>query len=295
VSLARFIAAQRTQYGIPHTVSCRALKVSVSWFYKWRHGDVSLRRARRRALAATVAWLFRKHRGTYGSPRITADLRGLGWRVSKNTVAAVMAEQHLVARPRRRRRGTTKADAAARKAPDLIRRDFTPPGKPDMHWVGDLTDIPNEEGPLYLATVEDLYSRRIVGFALGEHHDPDLARAALCVAIAVRGGDVDGVVFHTDQGGEYTGAAFTAACRRAGVTQSMGRTGSALDNAAAESLNSTLQFELLAGRRFTSRAQARRAVAGWVDEYNQTRRHSTTGMLPPAVFERAHAGLAQAA
>ena len=122
MNLAGFVAAQRTTHGIPHAVACRALGVSQAWFYKWRHGDASTRRARRRALAAAIAQLFARHKGSYGSPRITADLREAGWRVSVNTVAAVMAELHLVARPRRRRRGLTKADAAARKAPDLIRR-----------------------------------------------------------------------------------------------------------------------------------------------------------------------------
>jgi transposase InsO family protein len=264
------------------------LKVSQSWFYKWRRGDVSVRRARRRALTETVNFLFRKNEGRAGSPRITDDLRDMGWRVSKNTVAAIMAERGLRARPRRRRKGTTRADRSARKAPDLLHRHFAPPAEPDRTWVGDLTEIPTGEGRLYLACVIDLFSRRVVGFALGPRHDPDLARAALHVAVAVRGGNVAGVVFHTDQGGEYTGQVFRDACRRAGVTQSMGRTGSALDNAVAESFNSTLEFELLADHHFPSRAEARRAVAGWIDEYNQTRRHSTAGRMPPVVYERTH-------
>jgi transposase InsO family protein len=291
VSLAGFIAAQRTEHGVPHAVCCRALGASQAWFYKWRRGDASARRERRRALAALVAELFKAHRGAYGSPRITAELRDLGWAVSKNTVAKVMAEQKLAARAKRKRRGLTKPDAAGRKAPDLLRRDFSPPAEPDMRWVGDLTEVPNDEGRLYLASVEDLHSRRIVGFALGERHDAELAKAALFVAIAVRGGEVAGVVFHSDQGGEYTGRAFAEACARAGVRQSMGRTGSALDNAPAESLFSTLQFELLAGSHFATRAQARRAVAAWIEDYNRIRRHSTNGMLSPMAFEaaRAHA------
>jgi putative transposase len=256
MSLAGFIAAQRTEHGVPHAVSCRALGTSQAWFYKWRGGDASLRRERRRALAALAAELFKAHHGAYGSPRITADLRDLGWAVSKNTVAKVMAEQRLAARAKRKRGGLTKQDAAGRKAPDLLRRDFSPPAQPDVRWVGDLTEIPNDEGKLCLASVEDLHSRRIVGFALGERHDAELAKAALCVAIAIRGGEVAGVVFHSDQGGEHTGGLFAAACARAGARQSMGRTGSALDNAAAESLFSTLQFELLANRHFTTRAQA---------------------------------------
>lgn len=289
MSVAAFIATQRSEHLVPYAVTCRLLGVSQAWFYKWRDGDVSLRRSRRRVLAALVAYLFRRHKGNYGSPRITADLHDLGWAVGHNTVATLMVEQRLVARRRRKRRGLTKADAAARKAPDLLGRDFSARAKPNVAWVGDLTEIPNDEGSLYWAAVLDLHSRRIVGFALGEHHDPALAKAALCMAIAVRGGDVAGVIFHSDQGGEYTGQVFARACRNAGVKQSMGRTGSALDNAPAEALNSTLEFEVLAHHHFTTRAQARAAVVAFVEEYNQTRRHSTNGMLAPAAFEAAQA------
>jgi putative transposase len=284
VSLATLIAAQRAEYGIPAAVSCRALGVSQAWFHKWRKGDRSPRRKRRTALAATISYLFTKHNGTYGSPRITADLRALGWRVSPNTVATLMAEQGLVARRKRKRRGTTRADKSARKAPDGLRRDFSPPARPDVRWCGDLTEIPTDEGRLQLAAVLDLHSRRCVGFAMGIHHDAELARAALCVAIAVRGGVVAGVLFHTDQGSEYTANLFVEACRSAGVTQSMGRTGSALDNAVSESFNSTL--ELLSRRHFLTREQARHAVAAWIDEYNTDRRHSTNGMLSPVDYER---------
>jgi putative transposase len=294
VSLAALIAAQRVEYGIPHTVSCRALGVSQAWFYKWRRGDGSLRRRRRAALAAMIAYLFQAHRGTYGSPRITADLRAMGWRVSTNTVARLMAEQGLLARQKRRRRSTTRPDRSARKAPDALKRDFTPPATPNARWVGDLTEIPTDQGKLHLAAILDLHSRRCVGFAMGAHHDAELARAALCVAIAIRGGSVAGVIFHTDQGSEYTGQLFAQACHGAGVTQSMGRTGSALDNAAAESFNSTLEFELLSRRHFATREQARRAVAAWIDEYNTVRRHSTNDMLSPVDYERAHAAASRA-
>ena len=210
MSLTEFIASQRAELGVPHATACRALGLSQAWFYKWRDGDVSLRRARRQALAAQVALVFTRHRRRYGSPRITAELREAGWRVSENTVAALMREQHLVAR-RRRHRSLTRRDKNARKAPDLLQRDFTPPDEPDVRWCGDLTDIPCEEGKFYLASVLDLHSRRCVGFAMSDHHDAELARAALCTAIAVRGGEVTGVVFHTDQGGEYTGALFARA------------------------------------------------------------------------------------
>ncbi|HUO41187.1 MAG TPA: IS3 family transposase [Mycobacterium sp.] len=142
-------------------------------------------------MAAIVAYLFAKHKRTYGSPRITADLRDMGWRVSTNTVAALMAEQGLVARRKRRRHGTTKPDKLARKAPDLLRRDFSPRAEPNVAWVGDLTEIPTDEGKLHLASVEDLHSRRIPGFAMGIHHDrPVGARSAVhgdCGARRVRG------------------------------------------------------------------------------------------------------------
>jgi putative transposase len=288
VSLAGFIAAQRAEHAIPCASSCRAVGVSQAWFYKWVHGDVSLRRARREALAAQIRYLFTKHKRRYGSPRITADLQALGWRVSKNTVAELMRELGLMARPKRRR-GTTKADRSARKAPDLVGRDFSLRDTPNQVWVGDLTDIPNEEGPLYLASVLDLHSRRVVGFGMDAHHDAELARGALCMAIAVRGGEVAGVVFHTDQGGEYTGQLFATACTHAGVTQSMGRTGSALDNTVAESFHSTLEFELLRGARFATRAEARAAVAGYLEEYNLDRRHSTCGMVSPVAYEHTQA------
>ena len=287
MSLAALIAAQRAHYGIPHAVSCRALGVSQAWFYKWCNGDGSPQRHRRKALAATIAWLFAQHKGTYGSPRIVVDLREMGWRVSANTVAALMVEQGLVARRTRRRRGTTKADKSKRKAPDLLGRDFTPPLAPNVAWVGDLTEIPTDEGKLHLAAIIDLHSRRVPGFAMDVHHDAALARAALCMAIAVRGGSVTGVIFHTDQGGEYTGDLFAQACRAAGVTQSMGRTGSALDNAVAESFNSTLEWELLRHSHFRTREAARRAVAAWIENYNGQRRHSTNGMLSPIAYEQA--------
>jgi putative transposase len=259
--------------------------VSQAWFYKWRNGDRSPRRHRRKALAATIAWLFAKHKGTYGSPRIVADLHDMGWRVSKNTVAKLMAERGLVARRKRRRRGNTKPDKSARKAPDRLRRNFAPPSAPNVAWVGDLTEIPTNEGKLQLAAVLDLHSRRVPGFAMDIHHDATLARAALCMAIAVRGGAVAGVIFHTDQGGEYTGEVFVQACRSAGVAQSMGRTGSALDNAVAESFNSTLEWELLSCSHFHTHEQARRAVAAWIDDYNTRRRHSTNHMLSPVDYE----------
>jgi transposase InsO family protein len=213
------------------------------------------------------------------------DLIEAGWTVSVNTVAASMARQGLQGRsPKRKRRSLTRPDKAAAPIPDLVGRDFTATAI-NVKWCGDLTEIPTDEAKLYLATVEDLASRRLPGFALSEHHDAPLAKAALCMAAATRGGDVRGVIFHSDKGGEYTGHVFTAACKALRVVQSMGRVGSALDNAAAESFNSTLEWELLSRRHFATKDQARREVAAFIDRYNHRRRHSTCGMLPPVAYE----------
>jgi transposase InsO family protein len=209
-----------------------------------------------------------------------------GWAVSKKSVAASMARQGLRGRcPKRKRRSLTRPDRAAAPVPDLVRRDFRA-DRVDQRWCGDLTEIPTEEGKLYLATVEDLCSQRLPGFAIGEHHDAELAAAAIKMAIAVRGGDVTGVIFHSDHGSEYTATTFQRLCRRFGIRQSMGRVGSALDNAAAESFNSTLEHELLSRRNFATKAEARHAVAAWIDGfYNRVRRHSSIQMQSPLEFE----------
>jgi putative transposase len=285
--VAAFIAAQRARYGIGYAVACRALGVSQSWFYKWRHADVSVRRARRRQLADEVRRLFERRRGRYGSPRITADLVEAGWRVSPNTVAGLMRELGLTARPRRRRKGTTRPDAGRWRAPDLVRRQFAA-RRPDRKWFGDGTEVVTGQGKLHLASVLDIFSRRVVGFALSEHHDADLAYAALAMAVAVRGGQVAGVILHTDQGSEYTARSFRQACHRLGIRQSMGRPGSALDNAAIEAWHSTLTFELRSRESFATKAIARARVAAWIDEYNRERRHSALGMQSPINYELAY-------
>lgn len=289
MSVATFIAAQRTEHRVPHAKCCRWLGVSESWFYKWHDREPTPREARRAALDAAVKASFDDSGGTpgtYGSPRVFEDLVEAGWTVSKKTVAASMARQRLQGRsPKRKRRSLTRPDKAAAPIPDLVKRDFNADAV-DQRWCGDLTEIPTDEGKLYLATVLDLGSRRMPGFALGEHHDAPLARAALCMAAAVRGGKVSGVVFHSDKGGEYTGDVFAQACAGLGAVQSMGRVGSALDNAAAESWNSTLEWELLSRRHFATKDQARREVAVFIDAYNHRRRHSSCEMMPPVAYER---------
>jgi putative transposase len=199
--VAALIAAQREDHLIPHAVACRALGVSQSWFCKWRGGAPGPRARRRDRLKAEVSRLFKVRQGKYGSPRITADLRDGGWRVSENTVAALMRELGLAARRKRRRKAATRPGKGRWRAPDLVKRDF-PAGQLNRKWFGDGTQIATDEGRLHLVSVLDVASRRVLGFALGERHDAALAYGALAMAIAVRGGQVPGVVFHTDQGSE---------------------------------------------------------------------------------------------
>jgi transposase InsO family protein len=276
-------------------VACRALDVSESWFYKWRTGKRTVRGQRRAELDAAVTAAFDASGGTYGSPRLVHELRGQGWRVGENTVAKSMVRQGLVARCPRRRRGLTRPDRRAVPFADLVERDFTA-AAPDVKWCGDMTDIPTDEGPLYLASVEDLFSRRLLGFAMSEHPDAKLAKASLHMAVAVRGGSVARVIFHTDRGSTYTAELFTTACTQLQIRQSMGRVGSCLDNAAAESFFSTLEHEVLSRHRFATRDEARRFVARWIDSfYNRLRRHSRCQMMSPIDYEHAVATAADQA
>ena len=224
--------------------------------------------------------------GRYGSPRVLADLVEDGWRVSKKSVEASMARQGLVARPTRTRRGwLTRPDKAAPPVPDLVKRDFTAPAI-NHKWCGDLTEVPTDEGKLYLATVEDLASRRIVGFGLSEHHDAELATGALKMAVAVRGGDVAGTIFHSDRGSEYTANLFEHGLLDAARSPSRW---------AGPGRASTTPPPRVGSRRWsgscsasdtsTPSRTARREVARFIDWYNRVRRHSSCEMKPPIEFE----------
>ena len=282
--MAAFISSQRTEHSVPHAVTCRALGLSESWFYKWRDRRPTPRQQRRAELAAKIREIFDASGGTYGSPRVTLDLQAVGWQVGENTVAALMAELGLAGRKPKRRRSLTKQGKRP-VAPDRVRRRFAAPA-PDVLWCGDMTEIVTEQGKLYLATVLDLFSRRLLGYAMSEHHDADLIVASLNMAATTRGGDVDGVIFHSDRGSEYTSEAYETACRKLGVLQSMGRVGSALDNAAAEAFNSTIKVEYIHRHRFATHAEARIRISTWiVDFYNLRRRHSTCDGMSPIDYE----------
>ena len=312
MSVARFIADQRTNYRVPHTVVCALLGVSLAWFYKWltrasgpsaTSGLHSTRDRRRDTLDRAVAAGFKKARGLHGSPRLHADLRDDGWQVSEKTVADSMRRQGLVARRIKRRSGLTRQDKTAPKFPDLLSRDFTA-DRPNAKWVGDMTEIPTVDrhgrpGPrLYLATVIDLYSRRLLGAATGLHPDAELACAAIKMAVAARGGvdavngrdwrtdDEKRVIFHTDRGSTYTANSFTRLCRQLGIRQSMGRVGSCFDNAAAEAFFSSLEWEVLSRHEFKSTGQAQAVALDWCyGFYNHDRRHSSAGMMSPITYE----------
>lgn len=316
MSVARFIADQRTMYRVPHTIACALLGVSLAWFYKWitragspdaasgLHTETERRRAK---LDAAVIKQFVRFKGLHGSPRLIHDLRDEGWVVSEKSVAESMRRQGLVARKIRRRRGLTRQDKNAAKFPDLLKRDFTA-SAPNTRWVGDMTEIPTSGGKLYLATVIDLYSRRLLGAATGLHPDAQLACAALSMAFAARGGsdavngpgwredDTQRVIFHTDRGSTYTANDFSTLCRKLGVRQSMGRVGSCFDNAAAEAFFSSLEWEVLSRHEFTDTRQAQAVVLDWCyGFYNHDRRHSTIGMLSPVNYENTTAANRQAA
>jgi putative transposase len=285
VSVAAFIACQRAEHAVPHALACRALGVSESWFYKWRDRAPTPRQQRRADLADRVGKIFAESGGTYGSPRVAQDLWAEGWRVSVNTVAQIMADLGLVARVRRRRRSLTKPGRRP-AARDHVRRQFTAVA-PNLLWCGDLTEVVTDEGKLYLAGVLDLFSRRCLGHAFSAHHDAELAEAALVMAIANRGGQVEGVIFHSDRGSEYSAEAFEAACDRQGIIQSMARVGSALDNAVSEAFNSTIKVEYIHRHRFTTREQARTSISNWITEfYNPRRRHSACDGMSPIDYEQ---------
>jgi len=287
VSVARFVADQRTLYRVPVAVTCLLLGVSVSWFYKWSSRQPTKSARRRAKVDAAVAKEFRARRGLHGSPRLFVDLREKGWKVSEKTVADSMRRQGLVARKVKRRNGLTRQDKTKAPFPDLLRRDFTATVI-NTKWVGDITEIPTAAGKLYLATVIDLYSRRLLGAATSRHPDADLACAAIRMAIAVRGGldAIRGVIFHTDRGSTYTADSFTTLCRNSRIRQSMGRVGSCFDNAAAEAFFSTLEWEVLSRHEFTDPDHAQQVVAEWCFEfYNTHRRHSSAAMMAPVTFE----------
>jgi putative transposase len=202
-TLVAFIGRQRAEHNVPHRMSCRLLGVSEAWFYKWRQrsAEPTEREVRRVKLEERIRYFFRASGETYGSPRITLDLWEEGRQVSVNTVAEIMAELGLQGRKPPRRRKSLTRQGKREAAPDLVRRRFDAVA-PDLLWYGDMTEIETGEGKIYLATVIDAFSRRCLGYAMGEHHDAALVGASLKMAAVTCGGSLDGTIFHSDRGAE---------------------------------------------------------------------------------------------
>jgi putative transposase len=289
VNRYRFIAAEKARY--PIALLCRVLRVARAGYYAWR-----LRGSSRRAQAdATLtAVLVREHaqsRQTDGAPRLHAVLRAAGTRVGRKRVARLLqaAGLHGVSRRRAVPR-TTRADPAAVPAPNLLARDFTAQA-PDRCWVGDITYLPTGEGWLYLASLVDVHSRRVVGFALADHLRTELALEALELALGQRRPTPGMLVHHTDRGCQYTARAYQAVLAQHGITPSMSRRGNCYDNALAESFNATIKTELVAQAHWPTRQEARAAVFEWITVfYNRRRLHSSLGYQTPASFEAAGGG-----
>jgi putative transposase len=263
---------------------CRLLGVSPSGYYASVRRRPGRRAVQDRELLQKIRSIHERSRGTYGAPRIHAELAACGTRVGRKRVARLMREAGLEGASRRRWSSTTVRDPKARPAPDLVERNFASEGR-DRLWVADITYIPTAAGFLYLAVVVDAWSRRVVGWSMATHLRSELVLAALNMALDQR--RPEGVIHHSDQGTQYTSLAFGQRCRAAGVRPSMGSVGDCFDNAMCESFFATLECELLDRRRFRNPVEARMAVfeflEGW---YNLHRRHSALGYLSPAEFEK---------
>jgi len=263
---------------------CRVLGVSASGYYAWQRRGASARTRQDSDLREQIRAFHQHSRGTYGTPRIHRDLRAVGVRVGRKRVARLLKQAGLRGVSRRKWLATTVRAAHARPAPDLVQRAFTATG-PNQLWVADITYIPTWSRPLYLAVVLDVWSRRIIGWAMATNLRTSLVLAALDMAIVQR--RPQGVIHHSDQGCQYTAIDFGRRCREANVRPSMGSVGDCYDNAMCESFFATLECELLDRVTLRTPAEARTAVFDFIEGwYNPTRRHSSLDYISPVEFER---------
>jgi transposase InsO family protein len=264
--------------------ACALLKVSRAAFYSHLSGP-SRREREDAQLTGQIQAIHEESKGRYGAPRVHAELRRRGGRHGRKRVARLMRRAGMAGKTPRRWRKTTIPDPAATARADAIRRDFTADAaKLNARWCGDITYIGTWEGWLYLATVIDIASRRVVGYATADHLRTELVAGALANAVAARD-PAPGVIFHSDRGCQYTSAAFAALAGDCEVTLSLGRTGQCWDNALAESFFASLKGELIDVQAWPTRAMARRAIVEYIAWYNGTRLHSTLGYKTPAEFE----------
>lgn len=279
-----FIEAKKAEY--PVSVLCRVLWVERSGFYAWRSREESNHAVDDRRLAIEVRAAFEESKRRYGSPRVYRVLRRQGVKVGRHRVARLMRDQKLQARRRRKFVATTNSKHSMPTPPNIVRRHFEVE-EPDRVWAGDVTYLPTGEGWLFLAVLLDLYSRRVVGWALSEHNDEALTLSALEMALDQRR-PASGLVHHSDRGTTYASGEYQDVLARHGLVCSMSRKGDCWDNAVVESFFSTLDIECAREQPFSTRRHARREVSDYIlSFYNPTRLHSYLGYRSPMEFERA--------
>ncbi|MCA1837365.1 MAG: IS3 family transposase [Gemmatimonadaceae bacterium] len=284
VSAYRFIEAEKASY--PVSLLCRVLRVSRSGYYAWKDRPPSKRSREDAILIEKIREVHTRSRQTYGYPRVHAELRALGVRCNRKRVARLMQKDGLRGCMRgRRRKHTTRQDPFAIPAPDLVKRNFAA-AAPNKLWTADITYVNTDEGFLYLAFILDVYSRRVVGWSMANHLRSELVAAALEMAIHRRNPSA-GLIHHSDRGSQYTALSFGKKLEEARIVPSMGRVGSALDNAISESFVSTLKSELHVSR-YPTREAAKASIFEFVEGfYNRLRRHSSLGYLSPSDYEAA--------
>jgi transposase InsO family protein len=274
--------------GFPVTAACEAAGVSTSGFYDWQAREAAGPTERQVAEAELVELMrdiFDASDGNYGVPRMHDELRRAGLKVNEKRVRRLMRLHGMAGRCRRRRCQTTFPGPDGYVIPDLVGRCFEP-GAPDTAWCQDITYIPTGEGWLYLASVLDLGSRRLLGYSMADHMRTELVLDALGMAVTARGGHVAGVIGHADRGSQYTSNDYLEFCQLHQIRPSVGRTGVCWDNAVAESFWESLKRECLQGRVFATRAEARRTIFRWINWYNTTRLHTSLNSVPPIEWEQ---------
>ncbi|MGH9070839.1 MAG: IS3 family transposase [Acidimicrobiales bacterium] len=282
----RFIDEQKADFAIK--TLCKVCEVPRSSYYDWAErnatgpDDATWDEA---ALADQIYECWKASRGAYGAPRMTTELWRAGVVVNHKRVERLMVQLGIQGTHGRRKVRTTRPDPTATPAPDLVHRRFSTASLDEL-WVGDITYIPTDEGWLYLATVLETCSRRLLGWSMSDHMYTDICTDALSAAALTRDTThFEGLIFHSDHGCQYTSNEYRKLCRLLGITQSMGTVGDSYDNAMAESFFASFKRELVHDAHFTTKQEARVAIFHWIMWYNRKRLHSSIGYRPPEEFE----------